>query len=112
MLCIMSFRVSPMPDKNVPKLMFPTTTYKLTMTEIVRNNGAEGNFPGHNVLTIGLDKAIIIMVEGTTRIEVYLTEDANTVRNNSGSFCGSTLANVGKRAVEIGIVKNVKRTVK
>ena len=108
----MSLRVSPTPDKRVPKLTLPTTTYKLMITEIVKKSGANGNFPGHNVLTIGLDSAMMITVEGTTMSEVYLTEDEKTVRKSSGSFCGSTFAKVGNNAVEIGIVKNVNRTVK
>ena len=108
----MSHFVSPSPVISDPKLILPTTTYKLIITERVSIKGAYGNFPGQRVLTIGFDRVMIIIVAGITSTEVYLTEDAKTVFSSSGSFCGLTFAKVGNKAVAIGMVKNVKRIVK
>ena len=61
---------------------------------------------------IGPDRAITAIVAGTSSMDVYLIEDAKTVFTSSCSFCGSSFANAGNSTVDIGIVKNVRRTAK
>ena len=67
---------------------------------------------GKRVLTRGVARAIMNIVVGMRKREVYFTEEEKTVFTNSGSFCGFSFEKVGNRAVDMGKLIKVTSTEK